>query len=410
MKNTLLYISRLLVGSLLIVSGVVKANDTMGFSYKLVDYFTEGVLGMEFLQPYTLLMAGVICAVEIVLGAALIFGLKSKLVTIANLAMMLFFTFLTFYSAYFNKVTDCGCFGDALKLKPWETFQKDVVLSFFSIILFIYHKQIFPNKKEEDFKYILPSIVLIILFAVGVIGWWFPVFFAVLIYAIMFVAKRFDTNSWRLLSISAIATGLFVYYTLNHLPIEDFRPYAVEKNIVEGMVPAPDALPELTEYMWTFDVNGKTVTKTTFGDYPVVEGGKNTGVTTKTLREAEEPPVHDFTIETEAQDDTELILGKDNVLMIVAYDFKKSSDEGFKAIKTLTDNAITKGYTVIGLTAEDAPTRASKIKEYNLNFPFYFCDGTALKTVVRANPGILEIDKATIKQKLHWRDIDQLEL
>ena len=89
MKNSIVYISRLLVGSLLIVSGVIKANDAVGFSYKLYDYFTEGVLGMEFLQPYTLAMAVVICFIEIVLGTALIFGLKAKLTTTLNLLMML---------------------------------------------------------------------------------------------------------------------------------------------------------------------------------------------------------------------------------------------------------------------------------------------------------------------------------
>ena len=66
MKNSIVYISRLLVGSLLLVSGVIKANDAVGFSYKLHDYFTDGVLGMEFLQPYTIIMAVMICLIEIV--------------------------------------------------------------------------------------------------------------------------------------------------------------------------------------------------------------------------------------------------------------------------------------------------------------------------------------------------------
>ena len=176
------------------------------------------------------------------------------------------------------------------------------------------------------------------------------------------------------------------------------------------MVPDPDALPEITEYTWTFDVNGKTVTKVTNGSYPVVKGGVNTGVTTVITREADEPPVHDFTIENDMQDDTQLMLSKDNVLTIVAYDYSKSSDAGFKAIKMITDNAITKGYTVIGLTAEGAENRLAKSAEYGLNFPWYFCDAIALKTMVRANPGVIEMDKATIKQKLHWRDVDKLEL
>lgn len=408
MKNILLYISRLFVGSILIVSGVVKANDALGFSYKLHDYFTEGVLGMEFLQPYTVVMAVFICVIEIALGAALVFGLKAKLTTTLNLLMMVFFTFLTFYSAYFNKVTDCGCFGDALKLTPWESFTKDVVLLFFSVILFVYRKQLFPNKLFEDLKYILPSILFIILFSVGVIGWWFPVIFAILTYGLKFIIKRFDKNQWRLLSVSIIASLVFIFYTYNHLPIEDFRPYKVSANIIEGMEVAPDALPEITEYSWKFKVNGEEKIYVTKGAYPEVDGDF-LSVDTKVIQEAEPPKIHDFTIEGE-NDDTQLFLSKENVLVVVAYDFSKSSTQGFKVIKKATDEALAKGYTVIGLTAESVENRVAKKAEYQLGFDFYFCDGTTLKTIVRANPGVFEMDKATIKQKLHWKDIDQLKL
>ncbi len=409
MKNSIVYISRLLVGSLLLVSGVIKANDAVGFSYKLHDYFTDGVLGMEFLQPYTIIMAVVICLIEIVLGAALIFGLKAKLTTALNLLMMLFFTFLTFYSAYYNKVTDCGCFGDALKLTPWESFTKDVVLLFFSIILFVYRKELVPNLKFKDVKYILPSLVLITLFSVGVIGWWFPVLFSVLVFGLKFIIKRFDNNQWRLLSVSGIAALVFMFYTYNHLPIEDFRPYKISANIIEGTEVSPDALPELTEYSWKFKVKGEEKIFVTNGSYPSVEGGEFIGVDTKIIREAEAPKIHDFTIEG-AEDDTQLYLSKDNVLVIVAYDFSKSSDEGFKRVKATTDAALKKGFTVIGLTAESVESRAAKKAEFGLNFDFFFCDGTTLKTIVRANPGIFEMDKATIKQKLHWNDIDNLKL
>ena len=409
MKSTLLYISRLLVGSLLIISGVIKANDALGFSYKLIEYFTEGILGMEFLQPYTLVMAASICILEILLGVALIFGLKAKLTTTLNVLMMLFFTFLTFYSAYFDKVKDCGCFGDALKLTPWESFTKDVVLLFFSVILFLFKKQIFPNKNREDLKYIIPSLLLITLFSVGVTGWWFPVIFSIIVFVLMLVIKRFDKNQWRLLSLSIIASLVFTVYCYNHLPIKDFRPYKISANIVEGMVVSPDALPEITEYNWKFKVNGEEKIFQTKGSYPTVDGGAYIDVTTEVVRAAEEPKIHDFMIEGE-NDDTELFLSKDKVLVVVAYDFAKSSDEGFKAIKKTTDEALKKGYTVIGMTAETPEGRAAKIAEYDLNFQFYFCDGITLKTIVRSNPGIFEMDKATIKQKLHWRDIDKLSL
>ena len=408
MKNSIVYISRLLVGSLLIVSGVIKANDAVGFSYKLYDYFTEGVLGMEFLQPYTLAMAVVICFIEIVLGTALIFGLKAKLTTTLNLLMMLFFTYLTFYSAYYNKVTDCGCFGDALKLTPWESFTKDVVLLVFSVILFMYRKTIYPNRKFKDLKYILPSLILITLFSVGVIGWWFPVIFSILVFGLKFIIKRIDSNQWRLLSIGGIAALVFMFYTYNHLPIEDFRPYKISENISEGMEVAPDALPEITEYSWKFKVNGEEKIYLTNGSYPQVDGDF-IDVETKIIQEAEAPKIHDFTIEG-TEDDTQLYLSKDNVLVIVAYDFSKSSDEGFKRVKNTADAAIKKGYTVIGLTAESVESRVAKKSEFGLNFDFFFCDGTTLKTIVRANPGIFEMDKATIKQKLHWNDIDNLKL
>ena len=132
--NALVLISRVLVGSLFIVSGLIKANDTLGFSYKLVEYFEPGVLNMEFLIPFALPLAFLICVVEIVLGALVLFGYRIKLSAWLLLGMILFFTWLTFYSAYFNKVTDCGCFGDAIKLTPWESFTKDVVLLFFILI------------------------------------------------------------------------------------------------------------------------------------------------------------------------------------------------------------------------------------------------------------------------------------
>ncbi|HIA06924.1 MAG TPA: DoxX family membrane protein, partial [Flavobacteriales bacterium] len=120
--NALTYISRLVVGSLFIVSGLIKANDPVGFSYKLKeyfapdglnleflvpyllprlkDYFAADVLNLEFLVPYVLPMAVLICAIEIVLGVAALFGSKMKLVSWMLLLMIVFFTFLTFYSAY----------------------------------------------------------------------------------------------------------------------------------------------------------------------------------------------------------------------------------------------------------------------------------------------------------------------
>ena len=132
----LVNISRILVGLLFIFSGLIKINDPVGFSFKLEEYFGPTVFNIDFLLPYVLPLAIFIVVLEVLLGVFLLVGLKKEFTIYSLFAMIVFFTFLTWYSAYFNKVTDCGCFGDALKLTPWESFTKDVVLLFFIVILF----------------------------------------------------------------------------------------------------------------------------------------------------------------------------------------------------------------------------------------------------------------------------------
>src|SRR5690554_7468721 len=107
-------ISRIIVGALFIISGLVKLNDPIGFAFKLQDYFAPDVLDLGFLVPYSLLIAIFVVIFEVLVGVALLLGYLKKFTLWALMLMIVFFTFLTFYSAYFNKVTDCGCFGDAI--------------------------------------------------------------------------------------------------------------------------------------------------------------------------------------------------------------------------------------------------------------------------------------------------------
>ena len=147
----LTFFSRLIVGVLFIFSGLIKANDTIGFSYKLEEYFSSDVLNLEFLIPLALFMAAGICIFEIVVGIMVLIGSRPKLANWSLMTMIVFFTFLTFYSAYFNKVTDCGCFGDAIKLTPWGSFIKDIILIFFISILFIGERHIKPLFREKKY-------------------------------------------------------------------------------------------------------------------------------------------------------------------------------------------------------------------------------------------------------------------
>lgn len=111
-KLFMAFVSRVLVGSLFIVSGLIKANDPYGFAYKLEEYFEDGALAfrikeafgmpdfsLEFLIPWALTFSIIICVFEIVLGVLVIIGGKIKLVSWLLMLMMLFFTFLTWHTA-----------------------------------------------------------------------------------------------------------------------------------------------------------------------------------------------------------------------------------------------------------------------------------------------------------------------
>ncbi|MDX1315001.1 MAG: DoxX family membrane protein, partial [Eudoraea sp.] len=118
---------RIVVGVLFIISGFIKLNDPVGFSFKLEEYFSQGVLDLPVFMPYALAISIFVVILEVILGVLLLLGFKRKITLWSLLGMIVFFTFLTFYSAVTGKVTDCGCFGDALKLTPWQSFYKDVV-------------------------------------------------------------------------------------------------------------------------------------------------------------------------------------------------------------------------------------------------------------------------------------------
>ena len=140
----LVHIIRVFVGILFIISGLIKLNDPVGLAFKLEEYFSEVVLNLPFLQPYALYIALFVVIGEVILGVLLLLGYK-RTFTLTNLYLLiLFFTFLTFYSAYYNKVTDCGCFGDAIKLTPWQSFAKDVVLLVMILFLIVGRNHIKP--------------------------------------------------------------------------------------------------------------------------------------------------------------------------------------------------------------------------------------------------------------------------
>lgn len=362
----LVHLSRFLVGVLFIISGLIKLNDPMGFSYKLEEYFSEGVLNLPFLVPYALAIAVFVVIFEVVLGVALLIGFKPKITMWSLLLMIVFFTFLTFYSAYFNKVTDCGCFGDALKLTPWQSFYKDIVLLFFILILFF-------NKKH--ITTLLPPM---------------PAALTVFI---------------------AYSLCLFMgYWVLNHLPLKDFRAYKIGTNIQKGMEFPKGAPKSVYEMNFVYKVNGK---EQNFNEKDLMNlpaGAEFVRRDDKLISQGYVTPIHDFTVELDGQDFTQEALTTPKAVLLISYDLKKANPKGLAELEAFAKTAKEKGYKVYGMTASPIEDIDKYRKENHITFDYYFCDATALKTVERGNPSIVVLHKGTIVDKKHWNDIDDVKL
>ena len=184
-----------------------------------------------------------------------------------------------------------------------------------------------------------------------------------------------------------------------------------EAGIVKGLnaVVPEDAPKAIQEFTWTFNVGGENVDFVTDGGYPTVDG-EYVGVETKIIEEGYDPPVKDFSIETDDEDFTTQFLAEDHLVMVVAYSLEKANEDGLKNIKKVTDKAIENGYTVIGLSASGSEAKQYAKETYGFNFDFYLCDEKALKTVVRSNPGILKLEKGTVIQKEHFNDAEDLDI
>ncbi|TNE56303.1 MAG: DoxX family membrane protein [Bacteroidetes bacterium] len=300
-------ISRYLVGGLFIVSGLIKANDPLGFSYKLEEYFEDGALAfrikewfgapgfsLEFFIEWALVLSVLICVAEIVLGVLVLLGGKIRLVSWLMILMMVFFTFLTWHTANCDAdkkfrdrdtyamndplaeikikeakenpditivsktstelvvdemkqpqcVSDCGCFGDAMKgsvgrsLTPKESLWKDIVLVYLVIWIFVARFKIQPNTREENIYMLAVSAVIISFFSY-IFGWYFPILFGLVALLvslwILRAGGRFLGNYLGAsLLVSAMCFGLTSYVLLFE-PIKDYRPYAVGSNLKEKM-------------------------------------------------------------------------------------------------------------------------------------------------------------------------------
>lgn len=353
--------SRVLIGSVFIFSGFVKAIDPVGFMIKIDEYF--GAFGLESLQFFSGMISFNLLSIEFMLGVCVLLGVYRRYSTFFVLVFMAFMTPLTLYLALFDPVSDCGCFGDAVVITNWETFGKNIFLLAVAVFLFVYNQRVKPFFTYK--------------------AYWFVALYA---YCICM---------------------LFAYRNYSHLPMMDFRPYKVGASIPE-LMSVPEGAEE-DEYRYSFVYEKEGVKKEfALDDYPS-DDPSWTFVESKTelIRPGYVPPITGFVLFNEAdQDVTAEILSNDKgVLLMIAYKLEKAKDLKVDEINGAFDHASDQGIAFYCVTASSE----DKIREWTdktgAEYPFLMGDETVLKTIIRSNPGFVLLKNGTIFAKWHYNDM-----
>lgn len=347
--KVLLWIARGLVGALFIFSGLIKINDPVGTAIKLEEYFdvfSTDIAGFfSYFKAISLPLAVFLVVAELALGIMILVGWRLNLAVKLLLAMTLFFTFLTFYSAYFDKVTDCGCFGDAIKLTPWESFYKDIFLLVLIGFLFL-----FRDSLENHI------------------------------------------NGWRKWSVvGGFLIGLILSITaIRNLPFIDFRAFKEGVNIRAAMEPSAPL-----EYSYVMKKGEETIT---FDQYP---SGDEYEFVEMTLNNPEAlPKISDFAVWNDEGDFTDAVL-EGEVILILTSNLDKMSSKNLDDISALISGAEVKGIPVkfVGASSEDQIQ--GLLSEMNWGIGYYLADATVVKTIIRSNPGIVILKEGTVVKKYH---------
>lgn len=375
----LTHICRFLVGGLFIFSGFIKANDTVGFSYKMEEYFevfkADSGLGLfEWMAHGSLPFAMIMTASEVILGIFLLIGYKRNLTLALLFAQIVLFTFLTFYSACYNKVTTCGCFGDFLVLKPWTSFWKDVVLMVLITILYA---------GKENINEISSPMFTATMAGLGVVASiWFPI------------------------------------YTYRNLPILDFRAYKIGDNIRKNMEKGEGYKDAEYKTMMVYEgVKDNSIKKEmTQEDYMKSKIWEDTltwkfdTMVTNLVRDAVNPPkITDFNVtDLNGTVITDSILNiKTYNYWLVAYDLSKTEDDAdlHAKINDFYKLAQMEKVPFIALTASGPKDIDAFKHKHNALYDFVMVDATVLKTMIRSNPGLMLMKDATVIMNWHYRNL-----
>ena len=448
----LTWLSRMLVGALFVVSGLIKSNDALGFMYKLEEYFEPGAMNLEFLAPWGLELAVFVCIAEILLGIAILVGALPRLTAVLTMVMMVFFTWLTWYTAtcdpYGTKqivdasgtvveianqcVLECGCFGNAIPLTAYQSFLKDVVLLIFVVPIFIsaFLGRIQLNTPRQATYLYAGALGVTYLFGEGMLDWNFPVLYLALNLIAAEAVKRRSTHAkkeWFMALAVVIVSGAVQYWTLAHLPLKDYRPYAEGESVIENRMTAEELGLEgpefdkeirfhnletgaetlimqsryMEEKLWDKNNDpGKTFNET----YPEADWDNAREVK---IKDGYEQRILDFQmVDAEGNDYTDDILAMDQpVLLHISKDLAAMPTTWQDDFNALGKAAGDRGWAMYGLTNATAEEHAAFAAEHGATYPFLTCDQTELKIVVRANPGLVLLRGGVVVKKWSGRDV-----
>ncbi|MBI9037547.1 MAG: DoxX family protein [Bacteroidales bacterium] len=351
--------SRYLVGLVFIFSGFVKGVDPLGTTYKIEDYLIA--YSMDWAIPFALYLAVILVTVEFLLGIALFFRLRIKLSSVLVLLMMIFFTILTFFDAIFNPVPDCGCFGDAITLTNWETFYKNIVIMVF--VLIIFKSRI---KYKQRLSPLLQQLVL-------------------MYFGVCFI--------------------FFSIYNYKHLPMIDFMDWKIGKD----MVPENQG----KEKIYLTYANKSTGEEKEYlsPNYPWQDSiwMSQWEFQSQRIDDSEVVRSHELAIENEFGEDVtdNFIPNPDLQFLFIAYDLSKTNKKAFQKMADFAKKADYDGYSFIVLTS-DIPELVEQFKyNMNLDMEFYNSDDIVLKTMVRANPGLMLLRDGVVLDKWHYNDLPE---
>lgn len=357
-------ICRIVLAATFILSGFTKIVDPWGVAMIIDDYFV--IYGLEFMQPASMILSIGLCGMELMIGCMLLFNIGIRLVSTAAFASMVFFTILTFLSATWLPVADCGCFGEAIKLTPWETFIKNVILLPISFLV-LYRYRAYKTFAFTPIQIQYTSILFVLSISIGI-------------------------SSYR------------------HLPWIDFLPYKIGVNIYDEIHQTSSDSGDVVDIVLVYrNIATGELQEFALEDSQWQDDTKWEWVETKTDVKADaiEALVSDFAV-MDAQGDAtnEILTTPGRLYMICVESFAKIAPDCDKRLAALVSRAYSSGDAVVCLTPEPLGNLTYKSFGGGRRVKCYNADATLLKTMLRANVGVVELLDGTIVDKKNCRDID----